>query len=309
MTKIGHSKLIVVTGPTATGKTNFAAHLSDRLNGEVISADSRQVYRGMDLATGKDKDDYLVEGRQVPYHLVDSLDPGYEYNVFEFQRDFLKVYADIVRRGRMPVLCGGTGLYIESILKGYRLVRVGENERLRTKLEKMTMEELEAVLRNYKTPHNVTDTGDRQRLMRAIEIQDHYSRLPVEDIAFPQFEATVLGIAFERTELRARITSRLRERLDRGMADEVRVLLDQGLTPDQLKFYGLEYRYLTQYVVGEISYEEMFRRLNTAIHQFAKRQMTWFRKMERAGTKIHWLDGRLSAQERLDKALEILQDN
>ncbi len=299
-------RLVVVTGPTATGKTALAARLAASLGGEVVSADSRQVYRGMDLATGKDRDDYLVDGRRVPYHLVDILDPGYEYNVYEFQRDFLAAFADIAGRGRQTVLCGGTGLYIESVLKGYRLVRVPVNHDLRAKLDGMDMPELQALLGSYRVPHNITDTADRARLVRAIEIQDHHSKLSGEGKGFPRFNAVVFGIAFERAELRERITNRLRERLEKGMAGEVVELLSQGLTPEQLMFYGLEYRYLTRYVTGEITYDEMFRLLNTAIHQFAKRQMTWFRKMERAGTRIHWLDGRIPLEGRLKMALEIL---
>ena len=300
------NRLIVVTGPTATGKTAFAARLADRLNGEVISADSRQVYRGMDLATGKDRDDYVVEGRAVPYHLVDILDPGYEYNVYEFQQDFLKVFEDISQRGKTAVLCGGTGLYIESVLKGYRLLEVPENKELRASLETKGMGELDAMLRSFKTPHNVTDTTDRSRLVRAIEIQEHYSRLSPEESRLPAFRSTVFGISFDRQALRGRITQRLKDRLDKGMAAEAEALLRKGLTPDQIKFYGLEYRYLTQYATGEISYDEMFRLLNTAIHQFAKRQMTWFRKMERGGIRIHWLDGQLPMAERVEAALKML---
>lgn len=302
-------RLIVVTGPTATGKTAFAAHLAARLNGEIISADSRQVYRGMDLATGKDKTDYLVEGEMVPYHLVDILDPGYEYNVYEFQRDFLNAFAAINGRSKVPVLCGGTGMYIESVLRGYKLIRVPEDPGFRSQLAVKSDSELKGLLRSYKVPHNVTDTADRIRLERALEIQKYYHEHPETGRQFPEFESIVFGIHFERQVIRDRITERLKHRLDGGMVNEVKVLLEEGLTPEQLKFYGLEYRYLTQYVTGEISYEEMFRLLNTAIHQFAKRQMTWFRKMEKSGVEIHWIDGKISMQEKINLALQVIDRN
>lgn len=299
--------LFVVTGPTATGKTTFAAHLALSLDGEIISADSRQVYRGMDLATGKDISDYVVDGRMVPYHLVDILDPGYEYNVFEFQKDFLDVYQDIVSRGKMPVLCGGTGMYVESVLKGYRLIQVPENHDLRMDLKSKPDEDLMKNLQTFKSTHNTTDLTDRKRLLRAIEIQTYYRDNLQLDTSFPTFNYKIFAPYFDRETIRSRITSRLKARLDAGMENEVKDLLDKGLTPAQLKFYGLEYRYLTQYVTGEITYDEMFRLLNTAIHQFAKRQMTWFRKMERGGIKIHWIDGKLGMNEKVRQALEIIE--
>lgn len=298
--------LIVVTGPTATGKTAFAAQLASKLNGEIISADSRQVYRGMDLATGKDFRDYLVNDQIIPHHLVDIVDPGYEYNVFEFQRDFLRVYEDVISREKMPVLCGGTGMYIESILKGYRLIDVPEDVILREKLAKKDLPELIERFESYKVPHNITDTKDRNRLTRAIEIQEYYKNNPEQSIDFPEIKSLIFGISFDRKIIRERISKRLKERLVAGMEKEVKVLLQQGLSPDQLKYYGLEYKYLTQYVIGELSYDEMFSLLNTAIHQFAKRQMTWFRRMEKQGFKIHWIDGNLPVQDKLDKALSIL---
>jgi len=301
------SNLIVVTGPTATGKTTFAAHLASQLNGEIISADSRQVYRGMDLATGKDFNDYIVDGKTIPHHMVDIVDPGYEYNVFEFQKDFLTVFDDINNRNKLPVLCGGTGMYIESILKGYRLIDVPENKNLRTELSTQTQQELIDLLNSFKVPHNITDTEDTQRLIRAIEIQEYYKNNPEINTSFPEIRSIVFGIHFEREVIRERITQRLKERLDKGMANEVKVLLQRGLTADQLKFYGLEYRFLTQYIIGELSYEEMFKLLNTAIHQFAKRQMTWFRRMEKQGFKIHWIDGDLPIEIKVDKALSIFK--
>ncbi|MCB2222212.1 MAG: tRNA (adenosine(37)-N6)-dimethylallyltransferase MiaA [Bacteroidetes bacterium] len=300
-------KLIIVTGPTAIGKTNFAAQLAYRLNGEVISADSRQVYRGMDLATGKDFSDYIVDGQTIPHHLVDIVDPGYEYNVFEFQQDFIRVFKEIIANDKIPVLCGGTGMYIEAVLKGYQLLHVPPNVALRKELDRLSDERLTEQLKSFKKPHNVTDTKDRKRLIRAIEIQIFYEEHEAERQNFPIFDPVIFGIRFERSVIRERITSRLKARLDAGMEDEVKVLLEKGLTPDQLKFYGLEYRYLTQYITGEIAFDEMFRLLNTAIHQFAKRQMTWFRRMEKQGITINWIDGNLNDQEKLKKALNILQ--
>lgn len=301
-------KLIVVTGPTATGKTSFAAHLAHRLNGEIISADSRQVYRGMDLATGKDLEDYRVEGTFIPHHLVDIHDPGYEYNVFEFQKDFLQVYNDLIKKDCLPVLCGGTGLYIEAVIKGYRMHPVPKNKTLRSELKEKPIPDLVDILKSFKVPHNITDTEDRDRLIRAIEIQVYEKERPLVDSSFPIFSPVVFGIWFERDVLRQRITDRLHRRLDMGMVDEVRELLGKGIRPEQLTFYGLEYKYLTKYVIGELSYDEMVRLLNTAIHQFAKRQVTWFRKMERQGTKIHWIHGLLPMEAKLERALEWMQN-
>lgn len=299
--------LIVVTGPTATGKTSFAANLAYQQNGEIIGADSRQVYRGMDLATGKDINDYIVDGNPVPYHLVDIVDPGYEYNVFEFQNDFLRVYNDIDSRGKMPVLCGGTGMYIESVLKGYKLIQVPENEGLRKRLGSISDTELIEILGSFKDVHNVTDTEDRKRLIRAIEIQTYYQDHPEVDTSFPSFNYVIFALDFKRQIIRERITERLKARLDQGMTKEVEVLLNKGLTPEQLKFYGLEYKFLTQYVIGELSYDEMFKLLNTAIHQLAKRQMTWFRRMEKYGYQIHWIDGNMEIHEKLEVANKFIK--
>lgn len=307
MKKSPHN-LLVVTGPTATGKTAFAAQLAHRLSGEVISADSRQVYRGMDLATGKDISDYVVEGQTIPHHLVDILDPGYEYNVYEFQRDFLRVFHEITGRGNLPVLCGGTGLYIESVLRGYRLVEVPENPELRERLSKMDMDSLVRELKGFKVPHNITDIADRKRLIRALEIQVFEKKNPRAERSFPEIRPVVFALQFDRETIRQRITTRLQLRLEKGMVDEVRELLDKGLSPSQLKFYGLEYRYLTQFATGELTYDEMFNLLNTAIHQFAKRQMTWFRKMERQGMHIHWIEGQSSMQEKVQQALAVWQN-
>jgi tRNA dimethylallyltransferase len=296
----------VVTGPTASGKTSLAAQLASRLNGEIISADSRQVYRGMDLATGKDREDYLVEGNAIRCHLIDIADAGYEYSVFEFVRDFKAAWLDIKSRGKTPLLCGGSGMYIESVLKGYDLVRVPSNPIIREQLGTKPVEKLIAILKSYKSLHNITDTTDRNRLLRAIEIQEFCRANPSAGSSLPNFSPVIIGILFERETLRKRITDRLKRRLEHGMEHEIKELLQRGLTPGQLKFYGLEYRYLTQYITREITYDEMFRLLNIAISQFAKRQMTWFRKMEREGFKIHWIDGNLNPEQLVEKSLQII---
>jgi tRNA dimethylallyltransferase len=293
-------RMITILGPTASGKTRLAAHTAAELDGEIISADSRQVYRGMNLGTGKDYDDYIVRGREVPCHLVDIVDPGYEYNLFEFQQDFIKAFMDITARGKLPVLCGGTGLYIEAVLSGYRLLNVPENKELRIALTGKSLDELKDLLRSYRDTHNTTDILDRARVIRAIEIADYHQKFPKDETQFPQMDNMNFGIRFDRKTIRERITMRLKQRLESGMPEEIKTLLDSGLTPEQLTFYGLEYRYLTDYVTGKIDYEEMFRKLNTAIHQFAKRQMTWFRRMEKKGFVIFWIDGELPLNEKLE---------
>ena len=303
-----HYDILTILGPTASGKTALAAALADRIGGEVISADSRQVYRRMDLGTGKDLADYTVRGRQVPYHLIDIVEPGYKYNVFEYQRDFLSAYTDIRRRGRRVVVCGGTGLYLESILRGYRLLPVPENPTLRAALADKSLDELTDLLRTYKTLHNTTDVDTPKRAIRAIEIEEYYRRQPAEARSFPALTSLTVGLGLSRELRRERITRRLRQRLDEGMADEVRRLLDEGLTADDLIYYGLEYKYLTLYVTGRTTYDEMFCQLETAIHQFAKRQMTWFRGMERRGCPIRWLDATLPLDERLTTIGEWLNE-
>jgi tRNA dimethylallyltransferase len=296
--------LIVVTGPTATGKTRLAACVAAKCEGEVISADSRQVYRGMDIGTGKDLHDFMVDDLLVPYHLVDIVDPGYEYNVFEFQQDFIKAFKHIQKRQRQGILCGGTGLYIEAALKGYALKKIDPDPELRENLQLLTNEELTGILIQFRPLHNTTDTTDRERLIRAVEIEIHQKNKPDTKVGFPSFSSVVFGIHFDRQVIRQRITERLTRRLEAGMLDEINRLLERGLKPEQLKFYGLEYRILTQYITGEISYKEMFKTLNTAIQQFAKRQMTWFRRMERQGIPIHWIDGNLSIDEKVGQVLE-----
>ena len=282
--------IITVLGPTACGKTAFAVNLAARIDAEIISADSRQVYRRMDLGTGKDLADYTFEGRAIPYHLIDIVEPGYKYNVFEYQRDFLAAYDDIRSRGKRVVVCGGTGLYLESILRSYRLSPVPQNPALRAELEGKSLAELTAILKTYKTLHNTTDVDTAQRAIRAIEIEEHYKRQPLEDRPFPTLKSLTLGLNVSRDERRRRITERLKTRLEDGMLDEIRRLLAEGVEAEDLMYYGLEYKYLTQHVIGQLSYDEMFRQLEIAIHQFAKRQMTWFRGMERRGTPIHWID-------------------
>ena len=281
--------LITVLGPTASGKTRFAVQLADRLGAEIISGDSRQVYRRMDLGTGKDLDDYRIGDRIVPYHLIDIVEPGTKYNVFEYQRDFLEAYNDIHRRGRKAVLCGGTGLYIESVLRAYRLSPVPQNPELRERLADKSLEELTALLATYKSLHNTTDVDTAQRAIRAIEIEEYYRQTPLDRRPFPKIESLTLGVDVSREVRRERISQRLRKRLDEGMCGEVERLLAEGIKPEDLIYYGLEYKYVTLYVTGQITFDEMAQQLEIAIHQFAKRQMTWFRGMERRGTPILWI--------------------
>ena len=296
-------QLLTILGPTASGKTTLATRLAYELKGEIISADSRQVYKGMTIGTGKDLDDYIVEGTPIPYHLIDICEPGTKYNLFEYQRDFLKAYENIVRRNRQPVLCGGTGLYIEAVLRGYQLSPVPQNRKLRSTLEGKSLEELTTILqelkaKNHSTMHNRTDIDSPQRAIRAIEIEEYNLHTPTENRQVPPIPSTIIGTWVDRETRRARITQRLKLRIEEGMVDEVRHLL-QTVTPEDLMYYGLEYKFVTEYVLGRTSYQEMFSRLETAIHQFAKRQMTWFRGMERRGLTIHWVDTRLPMAEQI----------
>jgi tRNA dimethylallyltransferase len=300
--------LVVITGPTATGKTRLAAHLAKAIDGEVISADSRQVYRGMDMGTGKDLSDFLIDGYLVPYHLIDIVDPGYEYNLFEYLQDFSTAFKNVTSREKQPILCGGTGLYIEATLKGYNMQKVPVDLALRKKLDLLTIEELTAMLESFGPLHNKTDTSDRERLVRAVEIHS-YQSANQKPRKLPSFRHVIFAIDYPREILRQRISERLESRLKQGMTEEVQKLLTTGLKPQQLIFYGLEYRYLTLYAIGEISYVEMVTKLNTAIHQFAKRQMTWFRRMERQGFNIHWLDGSQDMSYKLTKILQVLNGN
>ena len=301
--------LITILGPTASGKTPLAAALADRLGTEIISGDSRQVYLRMDLGTGKDLVDYTVDGRQVPYHLIDIVEPGYKYNVFEYQRDFLKAYQEITAKNKLPILCGGTGMYIESVLKGYRLLPVPENPELRASLEGKSLEELTGILEGYKKLHNSTDVDTAKRAIRAIEIEEYYKQQPAEYREFPSLKSLIVGVDIDRELRREKITRRLKQRLDEGMVEEVRGLLAEGIAPENLIYYGLEYKFLTQYAIGELTFDEMFLQLETAIHQFAKRQMTWFRGMERRGFTIHWLDATLPMEEKIEKIANLISTN
>ena len=301
--------LITILGPTASGKTPLAAALADRLGTEIISGDSRQVYRRMDLGTGKDLVDYTVDGRQVPYHLIDIVEPGYKYNVFEYQRDFLKAYQEITVKNKLPILCGGTGMYIESVLKGYRLLPVPENPELRASLEGKSLEELTGILEGYKKLHNSTDVDTAKRAIRAIEIEEYYKQQPAEYREFPSLKSLIVGVDIDRELRREKITRRLKQRLDEGMVEEVRGLLAEGIAPENLIYSGLEYKFLTQYAIGELTFDEMFHQLETAIHQFAKRQMTWFRGMERRGFTIHWLDATLPMEEKIEQITNLMDTN
>jgi tRNA dimethylallyltransferase len=299
--------LVTILGHTAGGKTAFAAHLADRIDGEIISGDSRQVYRGMDIGTGKDYEDYLVGERRVPVHLIDIMDAGYEYNVYLFKQDFLRVYTNIIDSGKMPVLCGGSGLYIEAVLRNYRLLHVPVNQELRDDLARKSYEELTGILKLYGPLHNVTDTVNRKRLIRAIEIAMYQGSANAESVDEYELVPLVLGIRFERMVRRGRITERLQSRLNNGLVEEVEALLKSGVPAEKLEYYGLEYKYITEYLLEKVTYDEMVEKLNHAIHQFAKRQMTYFRGMERRGIPIHWIEGKLEMEEKLEEALSLYQ--
>ena len=300
--------LITILGPTASGKTPLAANLASKIDAEIISGDSRQIYRGMDLGTGKDLEDYVVNGVEVPYHLIDIVDPGYKYNVFEFQRDFLDAYNLVKSKGKIPLLCGGTGMYIESVLKGYKLIPVPENKSLREALADKSLDELTAILSKYKKLHNSTDVDTVKRAIRAIEIEEYYIQENVDARPFPKLDSLIVGVEIDRELRREKITRRLHQRLDNGMVDEVRRLIDSGIKPEDLIYYGLEYKFLTLYVIGEISYDEMVAQLETAIHQFAKRQMTWFRGMERRGFTIRWIDATLLMEKKVDAVMSMINE-
>ncbi len=306
--------MITILGPTACGKTRLAAALAADIGAEIISADSRQVYRRMDIGTGKDLDDYVVNGQRIPCHLVDIREPGTRYNLFEFQHDFLKAYHEVTERGATPILCGGTGLYIEAVLGSYQLSPVPQNDELRKRLDGKSLEELKEMLvelkrRNHSHMHNRSDVDTAQRAIRAIEIEEYNLRTPVAERPFPDIPSLIVGVDIERDERRRRITQRLRQRLEEGMVEEVRGLIDSGIHADDLIYYGLEYKYVTEYVVGKITYEEMFSQLEIAIHQFAKRQMTWFRGMERRGFHIHWIDAMLPMGQKVQIIENLLPDD
>jgi len=294
------AELLTILGHTAGGKTALAAHVAERLGAEIISADSRQVYRGMNIGSGKDYDDYMVNGKRVPVHLLDIVDAGYEYNVFEFQKDFLRIYKILKASAKPVLLCGGSGLYLESVLRNYELVNVPVNEELRKSLGEKDLDELKKILQEYRPLHNTTDIKSRKRLLRAIEIAE-YSKGTMEEAGKSveeELNSMNFGIVFDREERRSRITLRLKERLKSGMIEEAEALIRAGVTHQKLEYYGLEYKYLSRYLAGSLSYDDMFSQLNTAIHQFAKRQMTYFRGMEKRGIKIHWIDGSLPLEEK-----------
>ena len=300
--------MITILGPTASGKTPFAAALARRIGGEIISADSRQVYRRMDIGTGKDLDDY----GEVPYHLIDIAEPGTKYNLFQYQHDFLKAYEDIRSRGVTPILCGGTGLYLEAVLKGYQLAPVPENKQLRASLEGKSLEELTQMLvelkrKNGTNMHNKTDVDSAQRAIRAIEIELFNGENPQEGAQIPPIDSLIIGVDIDREERRRKISRRLKQRLETGMVEEVKALLDSGIPADDLIYYGLEYKFVTEYIIGKTTYEEMFRSLEIAIHQFAKRQMTWFRGMERRGFTIHWIDAMMPMEEKVEEVLRLMR--
>ncbi len=300
-------ELITIIGPTASGKTAFAAALAARLDTEIISGDSRQVYRSMDIGTGKDLADYVVDGKQIPYHLIDICNPGDKYNVFEYQHDFHKAFEEIRKKGKLPILCGGTGMYIESVLRGFKLLDVPQNPALRESLKGKSLAELEQILASYKVLHNKTDVDSAQRAIRAIEIEEFYKTEAPDKREYAPINSLIIGVGIDRELRREKISRRLRARLDEGMVDEVRAILATGVKPEDLIYYGLEYKFLTLYIIGQLTYDEMVSQLEIAIHQFAKRQMTWFRGMERRGLHIHWLDATLPTDEKINNVLALIQ--
>lgn len=302
--------MITILGPTASGKTSIAAALASRIGGEIISADSRQVYRRMDIGTGKDLADYEVGGKHIPYHLIDIAEPGYKYNLFEYQRDFHTAYDDITSRGRTPVLCGGTGLYIEAVINGYALSPVPQNQELRDSLSAKSLDELTAMLKALKEQtgsnmHNRSDVDTVQRAIRAIEIETYNLQHPTPEREMPGISSLVIGVDVDRETRRRRISDRLEARLHEGMIDEVKGLLAEGVSAESLMYYGLEYKFVTEYVTGKTTYNDMLSRLEIAIHQFAKRQMTWFRGMERRGIHINWIDASLPMDDKVELIMEL----
>lgn len=300
-------RMITILGPTASGKTPLAASLAKEIGGEIISADSRQVYRRMDIGTGKDLEDY----GDIPYHLIDIAEPGTKYNLFQYQQDFFDAYNNIIGRGKIPILCGGTGLYIEAVLKGYQLSPVPQNPELRKRLEDKSLDELTQMLvelkqQNGSNMHNKTDVDSCQRAIRAIEIETYNLQHPVPRRELPPVDSVIIGVNIDREARRQKITNRLKARLEGGMVDEVRSLLNEGIPAEDLIYYGLEYKFVTEYVIGQTTYDEMFQRLEIAIHQFAKRQMTWFRGMERRGFTIHWIDALQPMEEKVRAIIQIL---
>ena len=296
--------LITILGPTASGKTALAAALAYESDAEIISADSRQVYRGMTLGTGKDLREYEIKGKSIPYHLIDICNPGEKYNIFEFQHDFHTIFESLKIKGKLPILCGGSGLYIESVLRGFKLLDVPENHELRERLKDKTLNELVKILRSYKKLHNKTEVDSAQRAIRAIEIEEFYLQQNPDQRDYNPIDSLIIGIDIDRDLRREKISRRLQSRLEEGMREEVKGLLDSGISAEDLIYYGLEYKYLTLYLIGKITYKEMYDRLEIAIHRFAKRQMTWFRGMERRGLTIHWLKAEMPLEEKVARVKE-----
>lgn len=300
------NRIITILGPTATGKTRIAALLAKELGGEIVSADSRQVYRKMDIGTGKDLSDYCIDGVQIPFHLIDIVEPGIEYNVFQYQQLAFSAIQDIQRRGKPVILCGGSGMYMEALLKGYKLFPVPENQTLRNEWSTISDEKLAEMLAQFKPLHNQTDIETRTRLLRALEIEHYYQEHP-ELMEWTQpIPSIIFGLHGDRDLIRQKITRRLKERLENGMIQEVQQLMDDGVNIQQLIRYGLEYKFVTQFILNEIDEKTLFQKLNIAIHQFSKRQMTWFRKMEREGFNIHWIDISKSEEEKIAQILQKL---
>lgn len=300
------SKLITITGPTASGKTPFAVEIANKIEGEIISGDSRQVYRLMDIGTGKDLSEYTIGDKSIKHHLIDIKEPGEKYTLYDFQKDFHIAYQDILSRNKTPILCGGTGLYIESVLKGYELKKVPKNKELRESLENKTLDELTNILSEYKNLHNTSDTDNKKRAIRAIEIAKYQEKHKTTTQSYDPIDSLIIGVSIDRDNRRNKISSRLKARIDEGMIDEVKKIISLGVTPEDLIYYGLEYKFVTLHVIGQISYQEMYDKLEIAIHQFAKRQMTWFRGMERRGLKINWIDALLPMEEKVDRAMKLI---
>jgi tRNA dimethylallyltransferase len=298
------NKIIIILGPTASGKTKIAAHVAKNINGEIISADSRQVYRDMNLGTGKDYNDYIVDGAEIQYHLIDIKQPGEKYNVYEYQKDFLQAREHILNRNKIPVVCGGTGMYIQAVTQGYKLIHVPVNDKLRNEMEPKSHDELIEILGSIKKLHNVSDIDTKKRTIRAIEIERYYRDHPETDIEFPNMIPLFIGIRYHRDNERKNITNRLKQRLENGMIEEVESLFDKGLSYEDVVYYGLEYKFIAMYLRNILSRDEMFNKLNTAIHQFAKRQRTWFRKMEREGMNIQWIEGEIPFEKKVHRATQ-----